>query len=155
VLSLKRCVVFSFKKYIRYIGKKRFLFFFLVQDQDKKNVDSQIYRVFAKYIIRSIHLLCTKSRNVYPSNDSLCGYKCIYPLVEQELLILSEHLSSPRFLGGSYYSIFSFMCMLCRSLFALFLLAIALFVLLRLWYLQTRLILCLYNKALKHTSPDV
>jgi hypothetical protein len=42
------------------------------------------------------------------------------PLVEQELLILSEHLSSPpSFWWGSCYSIFSFMCMFCRSLFVL------------------------------------
>ena len=36
------------------------------------------------------------------------------PLVEQKLLTLLEQLSSPR---GSCYSIFSFMCMFCRSLF--------------------------------------
>ena len=42
------------------------------------------------------------------------------PLVEQELLILSEHLSSPpSFWWGSCYSIFSFMCMFCGSLFVL------------------------------------
>ena len=40
-------------------------------------------------------------------------------LVEQELSTLPEHLSSPRFLVGSCYSIFSFICMFCRSLFAL------------------------------------
>jgi hypothetical protein len=39
-------------------------------------------------------------------------------LVEQELLSLPEHLSSPRFSVGSCYSIFSFMCMFCGSLFA-------------------------------------
>jgi hypothetical protein len=36
----------------------------------------------------------------------------------QELLSLPEHLSSPRFSVGSCYSIFSFMCMFCGSLFA-------------------------------------
>ena len=43
------------------------------------------------------------------------------PLVEQELLNLPEHMSSPRdrFLVGFCYSIFSFMCMFCRSLFVL------------------------------------
>jgi hypothetical protein len=42
------------------------------------------------------------------------------PLVEQELLTLPEHLSSSSvFSGGSCYSIFSFMCMFCRSLFVL------------------------------------
>jgi hypothetical protein len=40
-------------------------------------------------------------------------------LVEQELLTLPEHLSLPRFLMGSCYSIFSFICMFCRSLFVL------------------------------------
>jgi hypothetical protein len=42
-------------------------------------------------------------------------------LVEQELLILPEHQSSLRVFSGegSYYSIFSFMCMFCRSLFVL------------------------------------
>ena len=41
-------------------------------------------------------------------------------LVEKELLTLPEHLSSPPvFSGGSCYSIFSFMCMLCTSLLAL------------------------------------
>jgi len=41
------------------------------------------------------------------------------PLVEQELLTLPEHLSSPPFLVGLCYSIYSFMCMFCRSLFVL------------------------------------
>jgi hypothetical protein len=41
-------------------------------------------------------------------------------LVEQELLTLVEHLSSPPvFSEISCYSIFSFMCMLCRLLFVL------------------------------------
>ena len=39
--------------------------------------------------------------------------------MEQELLTLSEHLSSPPVLVGSCYSIFSFICMFCRSLFVL------------------------------------
>ena len=40
------------------------------------------------------------------------------PLVEQELPTIPEHLSSPPvFYCGSCYSIYSFMCMLCRSLF--------------------------------------
>jgi hypothetical protein len=39
-------------------------------------------------------------------------------LVKQELLTLPEHMSSPPvFSGVSCYSIFSFMCMLCWSLF--------------------------------------
>ena len=38
------------------------------------------------------------------------------PLVEQKLLTLLEQLRSPR---GSCYSIFSFICMFCRSLFVL------------------------------------
>jgi hypothetical protein len=42
------------------------------------------------------------------------------PLVEQERPTLPEHLSTPLvFSGGSRYSIFSFMCMFCRSLFVL------------------------------------
>ena len=44
-------------------------------------------------------------------------------LMEQELLSLPGHLSSPLFFlggeGGSYYSIFSSICMFCRSLFVL------------------------------------
>ena len=41
--------------------------------------------------------------------------------VEQELLTLLEHLSSPPdFQWGSCYSIFSFICMFCRSLFIFF-----------------------------------
>ena len=41
-------------------------------------------------------------------------------LMEQALLIFVEHMSSlPGFLWGSSYSIFSFMCMFCRSLFVL------------------------------------
>jgi hypothetical protein len=39
------------------------------------------------------------------------------PLVEQELPTPPEHLSLPPFLWGSCYSFFSFMCMVCRSLF--------------------------------------
>jgi hypothetical protein len=42
------------------------------------------------------------------------------PLVGQELLILPEHLSSsPVLKWGSCCSIFSFICMFCRSLFVL------------------------------------
>jgi hypothetical protein len=42
------------------------------------------------------------------------------PLVEQELPTLPGHLSSPPgFYWGSCYSIFSFICMFCRSLFVL------------------------------------
>ena len=41
------------------------------------------------------------------------------PLVEKELLTLPEHLSSPPVFSGIRYSIFSFMCMFCRSLFVL------------------------------------
>ena len=41
-------------------------------------------------------------------------------LMGQELLIFPKHMSSlPVFLWGSSYSIFSFMCMFCRSLFVL------------------------------------
>ena len=54
------------------------------------------------------------------------------PLMEQELLTIPEYLSSPTgFECGSCYLIFSFMCMFCRSLFVLFLLAIVLSVLFR------------------------
>ena len=42
------------------------------------------------------------------------------PLVEQELFTLQEHMSSPLFYWGSCYSIFSCMCIFCRSLSALF-----------------------------------
>ena len=81
------------------------------------------------------------------------------PHVEQELFILSGHSTwvHPRFLVGSCYSIISFMCMFCWSLFVLlsfsfghcvvcpfFLLAIVLSVLrfttsnyIPLYYLQT------------------
>jgi hypothetical protein len=42
------------------------------------------------------------------------------PLVEQKLPTLPENLRSPPvFLWSSCYSIFSFMCMFCRSLFVL------------------------------------
>jgi hypothetical protein len=41
-----------------------------------------------------------------------------YQLMEQALLIFVEHMSSlPGFLWDSSYSIFSFMCMFCRSLY--------------------------------------
>ena len=40
-------------------------------------------------------------------------------LVEQELLNPPEHLSSPTVFSGVRVSIFSFMCMFCRSLFVL------------------------------------
>ena len=41
-------------------------------------------------------------------------------LVEQELITLPEHMSSPTvFKWGSCYSIFSFMCMFCRLLFVI------------------------------------
>jgi hypothetical protein len=41
------------------------------------------------------------------------------PLVDQELPTLPEHLSSPRLLVGSCYSIFSLMCMFWGLLFVL------------------------------------
>ena len=41
------------------------------------------------------------------------------PLMEQELPTLPEHLSSPPVFTGFVYSIFSFMCILCISLFGL------------------------------------
>jgi hypothetical protein len=71
------------------------------------------------------------------------------PLVEQELLTLPEHLSSPLFLVGFVLLDLSFMCMFCRSLFVLlyFLfwpLCCLFFDIygfwLHLWYLQTLLI---------------
>jgi hypothetical protein len=40
--------------------------------------------------------------------------------VEQELVTLPEHLSLPRFLVRFVYSIFSFMCMYCKSLLVRF-----------------------------------
>jgi hypothetical protein len=56
-------------------------------------------------------------------------------VVEQELLTLPEHLSSPRVFSGVRVtrSIFSFICMFCRSLFVLctFSLVIALSILLQ------------------------
>ena len=70
-------------------------------------------------------------------------------LVEQELLTLPEHLSShPVFSGIRVTWSLVLICMFCRSLFVLFLLAIVLSVLLLrytdsewlpLWYLQTLL----------------
>jgi hypothetical protein len=41
------------------------------------------------------------------------------PLVEQKLLTLPEHLSSPRFLVGFVLLDLLFICMFCRSLFVL------------------------------------
>jgi hypothetical protein len=41
------------------------------------------------------------------------------PLVGQELLPFRSTWVHPRFLMGSFYSIFSFVCMFCRSLFVL------------------------------------
>jgi hypothetical protein len=40
-------------------------------------------------------------------------------LVEQEILTLPEHMSSPRFLVGFVIFDLSFMCMFCRSFFVL------------------------------------
>jgi hypothetical protein len=69
-------------------------------------------------------------------------------LLEQELPTLLEHLSSPPYFVGSWYSIFSFMCMLYKSLFVLlyffFLPLRCLFffdirILMNTWYLQALL----------------
>ena len=79
------------------------------------------------------------------------------PQVEQELLTFPVHLSSPQvFWGGSSYTIFSCMCMFCRSLFVLlyFLfwpLCCLFFFYLRilitsLWYLQSLLYSGSYNQ---------
>jgi len=55
------------------------------------------------------------------------------PLVQKELFTHPWHLSSPPlFLWGSCYSIFSFMCMFCSSLFVFFPLVIVLSVFL--WF---------------------
>ena len=54
------------------------------------------------------------------------------PLVEQERFILMEYLSSPPVFSGACVTRSSLMCMFCRSLFVLLLLAIVLSVLLRL-----------------------
>ena len=54
--------------------------------------------------------------------------------MEQELSIIPEHMSSPPGFSGVRVTIFSFICMFCRSLFVLlyfFFLAIVLSVLLR------------------------
>ena len=59
----------------------------------------------------------------FPHSWRITGFVTILtrrvPLVEHELLNLPEHLSSPPILVRSCYSIFSFMCMFCRSLFVL------------------------------------
>ena len=73
-------------------------------------------------------------------------------LVEQELLTIPEHMSSPPVFSGirSCYSIFSFMCKFCRSLFVLlsyffwplcclFFFDIRILIT-SLWYLQTLLV---------------
>ena len=73
-------------------------------------------------------------------------------LVGQELLTISEHMSSPPVFSGirSCYSVFSFMCKFCRSLFVLlsyffwplcclFFFDIRILIT-SLWYLQTLLV---------------
>ena len=58
------------------------------------------------------------NQTIHPQHHNATLYPYIMkrrvPLVKQELLILPEHLSSPP-----CYSIFSFICMFCRSLFVL------------------------------------
>jgi hypothetical protein len=54
------------------------------------------------------------------------------PLVEQELLTMTEHLSSPSVFSGVRVTRSLVLCVVfCRSLFVVFLLAIVLSVLLR------------------------
>jgi hypothetical protein len=98
-------------------------------------------------------LVTSNSSNTSFQFSNFCGFLCVFHrlcpnvrgrahvliyvicvclrIVEQELPTLPEHLSSPPFLVGSCFSIFSFMSMFCRSLFVLLYLAIVLSVLLR------------------------
>jgi hypothetical protein len=59
---------------------------------------------------------CRRSLLPHPLQENIMGFVTRLirrvPLVEQELLTLPEH-------RGSCYSIFSFICMFCRSLFVL------------------------------------
>jgi hypothetical protein len=69
--------------------------------------------------------ICSTCRKHFPHSRLITGFVTRLtrrvPLVEQELLTLPEHLSSPSVFSawGSCYSIFSFICMFCRSLFVL------------------------------------
>ena len=58
--------------------------------------------------------------SIWVSLMFICRLTRRVPLVEKELLTLPEYLSSPPvFSGVQCYSIFSFICMFCRSLFVL------------------------------------
>jgi hypothetical protein len=69
--------------------------------------------------------ICSTCRKHFPHSRLITGFVTRLtrrvPLVEQELLTLPEHLSSPPVFSawGSCYSIFSFICKFCRSLFVL------------------------------------
>jgi hypothetical protein len=76
-----------------------------------------------KYLCHKWPRICSTCRKHFSHSGLITGFVTRLtrrvPLVEQELPTLPEHLSSLRFLLGSWYSIFSFMCMFCRSLFVL------------------------------------
>ena len=63
-----------------------------------------------EYLCQKWPRICSTCRKHFPVLSSRQ-----VPLVEQELLTRPEHLSS----WGSCFSIFSFMCMFCKSLFVL------------------------------------
>jgi hypothetical protein len=75
---------------------------------------------------RQYHSYVVKTSRSFPHSWPIIGFITRLTrrisLVKQELLTLPEHLSSPLVFSGvhsSCYSIFSFMCMFCRSFFVL------------------------------------
>jgi hypothetical protein len=69
-------------------------------------------------------------------------------LVEQDLLTLPGHLSSPRVFIGSCFSIFSFICTFCRSLFVL--LYFFFWPLYRLFFFDLRVLITPTNPVISH-----
>ena len=68
---------------------------------------------------RKIHYICRIGKLSFLPGIFIFRLTRRVSLVERGLLTLPEHLSSPGFQWGSFYSIFSFICMFCRSLFVL------------------------------------
>ena len=86
----------------------------------------------------------------------LCSFTSIFffiarrmPLLEQDLLTLQEAHEFTLVLVGSCYSIFSFMCMFCRSLFVLFLLYVLL------WYTDSDYPVDIFKLFLLNNLPQL
>ena len=113
-----------------------------------------------EYLCQKLPRTYSTCRKHFPHSSLITGFVTRVirrvPLVEQELLTIPEHLSSPMGFSG----VFHFMCMFCRSLVVLLFFSFGHCVFcsssiygfwLPLWYLQTLRTQCWSPKSTKRT----